>query len=133
MSEIFSPEWMESFGNQWNAEAGLADALAEIDFDSNIAYGFAGDPAPKGVLVVEKGHVVRSGAYNGEPLNWDIRSTPEQWDKWLTKPPSMMTLGVSYTTGKLKFETGDYAAMIKDPRMAGPFIKSFAAMSRVAA
>ena len=72
-----------------------------------------------------------SRAYAGEPLSWDIRCTPEHWDKWLKKPPTMMDLGVAYTTGKMKFEVGDYSAMIKDPRMAGPFIKSFAAMSRV--
>jgi hypothetical protein len=31
----------------------------------------------------------------------------------------------------MKFKVGDYGAMIKDPRMAGPFIKSFAVMGRV--
>jgi hypothetical protein len=31
----------------------------------------------------------------------------------------------------MKFQVGDYTAMIKDPRMAGPFIKSFAAMGKV--
>ncbi len=43
----------------------------------------------------------------------------------------MMGLGMAYTGRKLKFEMGDYSAMVKDPRMAGPFIKSFAAMGRV--
>ena len=37
------------------------------------------------------------------------------------------------TTRKLKFNKGDYSAMIKDPRMAGPFIKSFAVMGQVKA
>jgi hypothetical protein len=31
----------------------------------------------------------------------------------------------------MKFKVGDYSAMIKDPRMAGPFIKSFSVMARV--
>jgi hypothetical protein len=31
----------------------------------------------------------------------------------------------------MQFRVGDYASMIKDPRMAGPFIKSFTIMSRV--
>jgi hypothetical protein len=35
------------------------------------------------------------------------------------------------TTGKLKFRKGDYGAMVKDPRMAGPFVKSFSVMGRV--
>lgn len=132
MSEIFSPDWMAGFSEAWNAEPGLADTLAEIDFDSNIAYGFTGEDAPVGVLIVEKGKVVAAGPYEGQSLNWDIRYSREGWEKWLKKPPSMMNIGVAYTTGKLKFETGDYAAMIKDPRMAGPFIKSFAAMAKVA-
>ena len=43
----------------------------------------------------------------------------------------MAGLGTATMTGKLKFKTGDYKAMIKDPRMAGPFIKSFTVMGRV--
>jgi len=31
----------------------------------------------------------------------------------------------------LKFAKGDFGSMIKDPRLAGPFIKSFALMSKV--
>ena len=40
----------------------------------------------------------------------------------------MMALGMAYTRGKLKFNVGDYGAMIKNPAMAGPFIKSFTVM-----
>jgi hypothetical protein len=65
-------------------------------------------------------------------LNWDLRAKPEDWDKWLKKGVSMMSLGMAYTTGKLKFKVGDYMAMIKNPSMAGPFIKSFSVMGRVA-
>ena len=43
----------------------------------------------------------------------------------------MTGLGLAVTTGKLKFKVGDFKAMISDPRMAGPFIKSFGAMGRV--
>lgn len=43
----------------------------------------------------------------------------------------MISLGLAYTSGKLKFKTGDYGAMIKNPAMAGPFIKSFTVMGRV--
>jgi hypothetical protein len=38
---------------------------------------------------------------------------------------------MAYTTGKMKFAVGDYSAMLKDPRMAGPFIKSFSVMGTV--
>ena len=43
----------------------------------------------------------------------------------------MMALGIAYTRGKLKFNVGDYGAMIKNPAMAGPFIKSFTVMGQV--
>jgi hypothetical protein len=43
----------------------------------------------------------------------------------------MAGLGMAFTTGKMKFQTGDYFAMIKDPRMAMPFIKSFSVMGGV--
>jgi hypothetical protein len=42
-----------------------------------------------------------------------------------------MGLSMAYMSRKLQFRVGDYTAMIKNPRMAGPFIKSFSVMSRV--
>ncbi len=131
MSDLFSPEWMAAFAAEWNSDPHLGPALGEIDFTSNVAYGILGDDRPMGVLHVQKGMAVSSGAYAGEPLNWDIRASRETWESWLKSPPNMMKLGVAYTTKKLQFQVGDYGAMIRDPRMAGPFIKSFDAMSRV--
>jgi hypothetical protein len=43
----------------------------------------------------------------------------------------MVGLGTAYTFGKLKFLVGDYGAMIKNPAMAGPFIKSFGLMAKI--
>jgi hypothetical protein len=40
---------------------------------------------------------------------------------------------MAYVGGKLKFKSGDYKAMAKDPRMAGPFVKTFTVMGRVTA
>ncbi len=70
-------------------------------------------------------------SYNGEQANWDLRARETAWKEWMQKEMSMMGLGAAYTTRKLKFAVGDYKAMIKDPRMAGPFIKSFTVMGRV--
>jgi len=130
MADLFSGEWMESFMEQWNAEPELSDALAQINFNSVIGYGFDGENQPRGVLAVENGKAVAAGAFNGEELNWDIRCSEDQWKKWIAKPPGMMGLGMAFTSRKMKFLVGDYGAMIKDPRMAGPFIKSFAVMAR---
>lgn len=131
MSELFSAEWMEGFMEAWNAESTLSDALAEINFNSVIGYGFPGEDQPRGVLTVENGKAVAAAAFTDQTLNWDIRSKEAQWTKWMSKPPGMAGLGMAFTTGKMKFAVGDYGAMIKDPRMAGPFIKSFSVMARV--
>ncbi len=131
MSDLFSDEWMKGFMENWNAEPGLSDALAKISFNSVIAYGIDGEPQPRGVLTVENGKAVSAGPFNGENLSWDMRASQDNWNKWMKKPPGMMGLGMAYTSRKLKFLVGDYGAMIKDPRMAGPFIKSFSVMGTV--
>ncbi|MFO8003891.1 SCP-2 sterol transfer family protein [Thioalkalivibrio sp.] len=130
MAELFSEEWMQSFKEQWNAEPELSDALAKIDFNSVIGYGFPGEDTPRGVITIEDGKATAAGAYSGEKMNWDLRASPDQWTKWMSKPPGMMGLGAAFTTGKIKFVVGDYKGMLKDPRMAGPFIKSFSVMGR---
>lgn len=130
MSNLFTDDWMKSFMEEWNNEADLSAALAKIDFCSVIGYGFAGDDAPLGILLVENGIAIDAGAYDGQEMNWDIRASEDQWNKWISKPPGMMGLGAAFTTGKMKFVVGDYGSMIKDPRMAKPFIKSFSVMSR---
>ena len=131
MSQLFSGAWMESFAEAWNSEPELSGELEKINFSSNIGYGIDGEEQPRGVISIENGKAVSAGEFTGEELNWDLRASEDQWSKWITKPPGMMGLGTAYTTRKLKFNVGDYAAMIKDPRMAGPFIRSFAAMGQV--
>ncbi len=128
---MFTDDWMKQYATAWNDEPGLADALAQINFNSIIGYGFDNDDKPKGYIDVQNGKVVESGCYEGQSLNWDLRASEENWTKFSKKPPGMVGLGVAYTTKKLKFSKGDYAAMIKDPRMAMPFIKSFGVMGKV--
>jgi hypothetical protein len=75
MAALFSDDWMVDFGNAWNDEAGLGDALAKIGFGSVIGYGFDGEDQPRGVLVVENGYVTKAAAYGGDKLNWDLRAS----------------------------------------------------------
>lgn len=131
MADMFSAEWMSKFMDEWNKEPELGDALAQINFNSVIAYGFEGEDKPRGVLTVEQGKAVKGETYTGQTLNWDLRASRENWQKWMDKGIGMMGLGMAYTARKLKFQTGDYMAMVKDPRMAGPFVKSFSVMGRV--
>ena len=131
MADLFSADWMTKYMDEWNNDSDLSGALEKIGFTSTIAYGIDGEDAPRGVLIVENGKATAAGAFEGQELNWDLRAKEDNWNKWAKKGIGMMGLGTAYATGKLKFKVGDYAAMIKDPRMAGPFIKSFNAMGRV--
>jgi hypothetical protein len=128
MAELFSDEWINRLKDLWNADPEVKDKLAEINFSSTICCGFKGEDEPKCVFVVENGEAVRAGLYNGEEPNWDMRADRKNWEKWLNKPLGMAGMGMAVTTGKLQFKSGDFKAMIKNPAMAGPFIKSFALM-----
>lgn len=132
MAQLFSDEWINALKDAWNAEPEVSDKLAEINFNSVITCGFKDDGKPLCVFVVENGRAVSAGLYNGEAADWDMRATQDNWDKWIAKPLTMTTMGMAFATGKLKFETGDFKAMIKNPSMAVPFVKSFALMSEIA-
>ena len=128
---LFDDAWMKCFQEKWNTEPALATALKKINFNSVIGYGFPNDDTATGFIAVVDGQVAEAGTYDGRELSWDLRAEQKNWDKWLSKEIGMTGLGLAFTTGKLKFNTGDFKAMISDPRMAGPFIKSFGAMGRV--
>ena len=131
MAEMFAMQWMSKFVDEWNKEIELANELLNIGFNSTIAYGFDNETDPRGVLVIEKGKAILGTYFDNQECHWDLRASKEDWKKWFNKPPGMMALGMAYTSKKLKFKKGDYVSMIKNPRMAGPFIKSFAVMGRV--
>ena len=58
-------------------------------------------------------------------LNWDLRATEEWWRSKIVSPPGYSALAGAYMWGSLKFFVGNYSAMIRNPSMAGPFVKSF--------
>lgn len=131
MADLFSDEWMKKFQQEWNNEPELSDALQKIEFNSVIGYGFKGDGKAAGFIKVENGKVTDAGSYDGQELNWDMRADNDNWNKWFEKDMGMAGLGMAVTTGKLKFNAGDFKAMVKDPRMATPFVKSFTVMGKV--
>ena len=131
MADIFSAQWMQKMMDEWNKEPELANELSNIGFNSTIAYGLDNEDEPRGVLVIEKGKAISGTLFSDQKFNWDLRASKEDWQEWFKKPPGMMALGIAYTSRKLRFKKGDYVAMIKDPHMAGPFIKSFTVMGRV--
>ena len=60
-----------------------------------------------------------------------MRADRDNWLKWASEGIGMAGLGTAFAMGKLKFLSGDFKGMIKDPRMAGPFVKSFALMKNL--
>lgn len=131
MPKLFSEEWMNDLKDQWNNEPEVKDKLAEIGFNSVITCGFKSDDKPLGVFIVENGECTYAGAYSDESPDWDMRADEKSWMKWVSKPLGMAGMGMAYASGKLKFNKGDYGAMIKNPKMAGPFVKSFALMTKI--
>ncbi len=131
MAELFSDEWMKALKDAWNAEPEVKDKLAEIGFDSVIACGFKDEDQPRGIFKVVNGECVEAGSYDGSGPNWDMRAKPDDWKKWARSGIGMTGLGTAFAMGKLKFLKGDFKSMIKDPRMAGPFVKSFALMGKI--
>ncbi|MDQ7084767.1 MAG: SCP2 sterol-binding domain-containing protein [Sulfurovum sp.] len=128
MAQLFTDEWINALKDAWNATPEVSDKLADINFNSVITCGFKDGDAPLCVFVVENGRAVSAGAYNGEDADWDMRASEKDWGKWTSKPLGMASMGIAFTTGKLKFVKGDFKAMIKNPSMAVPFVKSFALM-----
>ena len=135
MAQLFSAEWMNALKDAWNNEPEVCQKLAEIGFNSVIYCGFKNEGDPRGVFVVENGECVRAGAWSPSdpPANWDMRADLKDWLKWVEKGIGMAGMGMAFTTGKLKFKVGDYKSMLKDPRMANPFVKSFGLMQQIGA
>ena len=128
---LFDHEWMEKYMAIWNGASEVSDALAEINFCSIIGCGMPDEDLPRGILVVEAGKATKGAGYNGEEMNWDLRASEKNWLKWQEKGIGMKGLILAVGTGKLKFKVGDYGTMIKNPKMAGPFVKSFGLMGQV--
>ena len=42
----------------------------------------------------------------------------------------MVSMGMAFTTGKIKLKVGDYKAILKDSRVGSSFIRSFSVMAR---
>jgi len=131
MSELFNDIWMKKYQSVWNKDPELSKALEKLSFNSTVGYGFPNEAAPRGCIIIENGHIVDAGAYEGQNLNWDLRAKENHWNEWLNREVGAASVGLAYSTGKLKFIEGDYKNIIKNPDMSRPFIKSFSAMGRV--
>jgi hypothetical protein len=131
MAEMFSSEWARSFMDIWNADVEITSMLRKAGFGSVVAFGYQDEDAPRFVMTIENGSVVSVDSRPHEEINWDLRADRGFWLSLLSKPPGLMKLGIAYTSRKLRFNKGDYATMVKDPSLAGAFVKCFALMGKV--
>jgi len=65
--------------------------------------------------------------------SWADLCDPQYKGKTSMRLRRTILLGTAFAMGKLKFVHGDFKGMIKDPRMAGPFVKSFGLMQKIGA
>jgi len=131
MSELFSEEWAQAYKSAWNEDGEITSALRKAGFSSVVAFGFYDEEEPRFVMTIEEGLITSVDAQPEDAINWDIRATQENWLSLIAKPPGLMKLGIAYTSRKIRFKKGDYATMVKDPSLAGAFVKSFGLMSKL--
>ncbi len=131
MADLFSKEWAQSFKDAWNADEEIKTSLQHAGFNSVVAFGVPETDEPSFVMTIENGVVSSINTASADDIKWDIRATTDDWLALIVKPPGLMKLGIAYTSRKLRFRKGDYATMIRDPSLAGAFVKSFSLMGKV--
>ena len=131
MADMFSSEWARSYMDIWNADTEITSMLRSAGFSSVVAFGYQDETTPRFVMTIENGNVVSVDNRPDDKIVWDLRADQEFWLGLLSKPPGLMKLGIAYTSRKLRFNKGDYATMVKDPSLAGAFVKCFALMGKV--
>jgi len=131
MHTLFSTIWMEALAAAWNADDKMLHNLTENGFDAEIGFGFIGADRPIGYLKISGGAVVLAGLYGHQTLDWDLRASPENWRLWLTEGFGLKRLGFTTATGKLRFVTGNYRQMVRNPSLARPFLRVFELMAAV--
>jgi hypothetical protein len=132
MPELFSDDWAEAYRDAWNSDDDITSILRSAEFSSVVAFGFPDDEDhPSFVMTIDNGVVASTDKKPQEVIEWDIRATKDNWISLIAKPPGLMKLGIAYTSRQIRFKKGDYATMIKDPSLAGAFVRSFVLMGKV--
>ena len=131
MSELFSGEWATAYMKIWNADGDITGTLKNAGFNSVVAFGYQDEEDPRFCMTIENGSIVSIEQKPSDTIKWDLRASEDFWTTLLSNPPGLMKLGIAYTSRKLRFKKGDYATMIKDPGLAGAFVKCFALMGKV--
>ena len=125
-------EWQKSFRRLderpergRNADPEVKGRLAGDRFQFRDYLQIQNEDQPRGVFVVENGECVRAGDYDGTKPDWDMRApTSTTGRSGHPRELAWPASGLHSQWASLKFLSGDFKGMIKDPRMAGPFVKA---------
>ncbi|MDH5472845.1 MAG: SCP-2 sterol transfer family protein [Gammaproteobacteria bacterium] len=131
MSKLFNENWMKRFQSEWNKDINLNNNTETSRWNLTIGYGFPEEGAPRGCIIMKNGHITEAGLYHGQTLDWDLRAKELHWKDWLNREVGSSSIGLAYTTGKLKFLSGDYWQIVKNPTIKKSFIKGFSVMGRL--
>ena len=128
MEVLFSEGWAKRFTNKWN-NSEVVTQLAAANFNALVAFGYPEPEYPEVVIEIQSGLIVNAQSHENKAcvaVDWDLRAAPEQWLKWRGNGPGIGGLGVAIASHQLQFRSGDYRKMIRQPLLAGPFLKFFA-------
>ena len=128
MEVLFSEGWAKHFTSKWNKNTEMVTQLAAANFDAIVAFGYTDSEPPAVSIEIKNGTIIKAQIYSQGQLGtpqWDLRATPEQWGKWRGNGPGIGGLGVAIANKQLQFRAGDYRKMIRQPMLAGPFLKFF--------
>ncbi len=122
---------MQSLMKAWNGSPKIYEPLVKAAFNARIGYGFKGEPSARGLLVVVEGKVLSAGAMNGGELDWDLRASPENWNKWIAEGFGLTKLGPAVASKTLEFAQGNYRQMIQNLALSQPFLEHFELMRKI--
>ncbi len=131
MSQLFSETWMNALKEAWNNNPKVFEPLQKAGFTSRIGYGFKGESRARGYISVVNGKVVQAGSMDDGELDWDLRASVEDWNKWIETGFGLNKLGPAISTNALHFEKGNYRQMIKNLSLSQPFLQHFSLMQSV--
>lgn len=131
MNQIFSEAWMKALKEQWNATPEVYEPLKKVEFTARIGYGLKGEARARGLLMVVNGMVMQAGAMDADDLDWDLRATPEDWNKWIEHGFGLTRLGPAIATNALEFASGNYRQMIANQSLSKAFLHHFSLMSEI--
>jgi len=106
MTRLFNENWMKQFQSEWNRNTRMTKSTEIGNEKLTIGYGFPEEGSPRGCIVLNNGQIIEAGQYQGQSLDWDLRAKELHWKDWLKREIGSSSIGLGYTTGKIKFLRG---------------------------